>query len=93
MSNDLQPLAASRLPASHSGLEEESPMERNRFIEAALCSVAFAILASPALAMAQAAPQSGGGGGWLLLVIFGALAVAITVFTVSQRRKFPKNEP
>jgi uncharacterized protein HemX len=67
-------------------------MERIRFIQAALTSVALAILASPALASAQAAPQSGGGGGWVLLVIFGALAIGITVFTMSQRRKSPKKD-
>jgi hypothetical protein len=67
-------------------------MERINFIQAALASVALAILASPALASAQAAPQGGGGGGWVLLAIFGALAIGITVFTMSQRKKFPKKD-
>lgn len=67
-------------------------MERIRFIQAALSSVALAILASPALASAQAAPQSAGGGGWILLAIFGVLAIGITLFTMSQRKKFPKKD-
>jgi hypothetical protein len=69
-------------------------MERIRFIQAALFSAAIATLAVPALALAQAeAPQRSGSGGWFLLVLFAALAVGITLFTRSQRRKFPKNNP
>jgi hypothetical protein len=68
-------------------------MERIRFIQAALFSAATATLVAPTLALAQAAPQQAGGGGWILLAIFGALVVGITLFTRSQRRKFPKNNP
>ena len=67
-------------------------MERIRFIQAALFGAAVAILGAPALALAQAAPQSGGGGAWFLLVIFGALAIGNALFTPSQRRKSPKND-
>jgi hypothetical protein len=69
-------------------------MQRISFIQAALFSVALAILASPALTSAQAGPQgSSSGGGWVLLAIFAGLVIAITMFTRSQRRKLPKNAP
>jgi hypothetical protein len=68
-------------------------MERIRFIQAALFSAAFAILAAPPLALAQAAPERAGGGGWVLLLIFGALVVGIIWFTRSQRRRDSKNIP
>ena len=67
-------------------------MERIRIIQAALFSAAIAILGAPSLALAQAAPQSSGGGGWFLLVIFGAMVVGITLFTISQRKKLPKDK-
>lgn len=67
-------------------------MERIKFIQAALYGMALAVLASPALASAQAAPQTAGGGGWILLVIFGVLALGIALFTMSQRKKFPKKD-
>jgi hypothetical protein len=67
---------------------------------AALCSVAFAIAAAPALALAQStggpsspgssplaqdAPAREGGGGWLWLLL--ALAViAVIWYAMSQRR-------
>lgn len=62
-------------------------MELIRFIQAALFSAVFAVLAAPALAFAQAAPETAGSGGWVLLVIFGALALGIALFTRSQRKK------
>jgi fatty acid desaturase len=80
-------------PDADSALKEDSPMERIKFIQAALFSAAFAMLAAPALALAQAAPERAGGGGWVLLLVFGALVVAIIWFTLSQRRRGSKNIP
>lgn len=62
-------------------------MEHNESLQAVLFSAAFAMLAVPALALAQVAPAGGGGSfSWVILLVVAALGVAIVWFTISQRR-------